>query len=318
MKQIHLREKEQFKILFQQENIDRVDDRFAILEVFLQNEHHLTADEMQSRLRAQGLSFDSGFVEETLELMCQFGFARKNRFDNGQFRYEHHHLGHHHDHMICTKCGVILEFHNPELEMLQLKIASSHGFHMLQHRMEIYGLCSGCRREHLRQIPLPAARQGELLRIASFTGGAGSRLRLMSMGLRPGDTFEVISNLNQGQVVVAAGEKRFVLGKGLAEKILAERVAEPQEAPAAESLPDGPSAPMPMSRMREGQRAFIVKVGGNGALRRRLLEMGLTKGTPITVEKYAPLKDPLELVVKGYHITLRVEEAEQIVVDHVQ
>jgi len=67
--------------------------------------------------------------------------------------------------------------------------------------------------------------------------------------------------------------------------------------------------------MIEGQTGIIVHVGGNGALRRRVLEMGLTKGTEIYVEKYAPLKDPLELIIKGYHISLRVEEAANITVD---
>ncbi|MCD4805746.1 MAG: ferrous iron transport protein A [Desulfobacterales bacterium] len=72
---------------------------------------------------------------------------------------------------------------------------------------------------------------------------------------------------------------------------------------------------MLLSEMKEGQTGTIVHVGGNGALRRRVLEMGLTKGTKIYVEKYAPLKDPLELIIKGYHISLRVEEAANITVD---
>jgi len=67
--------------------------------------------------------------------------------------------------------------------------------------------------------------------------------------------------------------------------------------------------------MKEGQTGIIVHVGGNGALRRRILEMGLTKGTKIYVEKYAPLKNPLELIIKGYHLSLRVEEAANITVD---
>ena len=67
--------------------------------------------------------------------------------------------------------------------------------------------------------------------------------------------------------------------------------------------------------MREGQEAVIARVGGNGALRRRLLEMGLRSGVRIRIEKYAPLRDPLELVINAMHISLRVEEAAQIEVD---
>jgi len=76
-----------------------------------------------------------------------------------------------------------------------------------------------------------------------------------------------------------------------------------------------PDDAMKLSETREGQRARILRIGGNGALRRRLLEMGLLKGTDLVVEKYAPLKDPMELIVKGYHVSLRVEEAAQITVD---
>ena len=72
---------------------------------------------------------------------------------------------------------------------------------------------------------------------------------------------------------------------------------------------------MLLSEMKEGESARIVKIGGNGALRRRILEMGLVRDSVIHVEKYAPLKDPLELVIKGYHISLRVEEAARITVD---
>ncbi len=72
---------------------------------------------------------------------------------------------------------------------------------------------------------------------------------------------------------------------------------------------------MRLSELKEGESATVVHVGGNSRLRRRVLEMGLVKGTRLRVEKYAPLKDPLELVAKGVHLSLRVEEAEQIEVE---
>ncbi|MBS1239125.1 MAG: FeoA family protein [Deltaproteobacteria bacterium] len=75
---------------------------------------------------------------------------------------------------------------------------------------------------------------------------------------------------------------------------------------------------MRLSELKEGQTATVVRVGGNGLLRRRIQEMGLVKGTDLYVEKYAPLKDPMELVLKGFHISLRVEEAADIVVENVR
>ncbi|MFC1859482.1 ferrous iron transport protein A [Thermodesulfobacteriota bacterium] len=75
---------------------------------------------------------------------------------------------------------------------------------------------------------------------------------------------------------------------------------------------------MQLSDMKEGQTGTVVRVGGNGIIRRRILEMGILKGVELQVEKYAPLRDPIELIVKGYHIYLRVKEAAHIAVDNVK
>ena len=75
---------------------------------------------------------------------------------------------------------------------------------------------------------------------------------------------------------------------------------------------------MLLSEMKAGQSARVVRIGGSGAFRRRILEMGILSGTEIYIEKYAPLKDPLELIVKGYHVSLRVEEAAEITVTDIK
>lgn len=220
MKQIHQREKDQFKTLFEQEHIDNFDDRFAVLEIFLQTESHVSVDMLQELLSQKGYDFSSGFVRDTLKLLCRYGFAQKNKFDNGVARYEHRHLGQHHDHMICTKCRKIYEFQNDDLERLQKRISLTHGFHMLQHKMEIYGICSQCLKERNKIIPLDMAKPGECLIIQDIIGGASARMRLLTMGLRQGDEIEVITNNGQGQVVIAVEFQRYALGKGLAQKIL--------------------------------------------------------------------------------------------------
>ena len=124
IQQIHKQEKEQFKKLFKQEHIDRFEDRFKILDAFLKTEQHVTEVEMRRLLQENGNELSQDFIHDTLKLMCRFGFARENRFDNGMVRYEHLHIGDHHDHMICTKCKTIFEFRNDQMETLQLKIAA--------------------------------------------------------------------------------------------------------------------------------------------------------------------------------------------------
>lgn len=229
MHSIHTREKEQFKKLFEQEGIDRLDDRLKVLEMFLKTERHVSEMELSELIRENHIDLPVDFISDTLNLMCQYGFAQKHRFDNGVLRYEHRHLGQHHDHMICTKCNKIFEFENSQLESIQLQIAATHGFHMLQHKMEIYGICSQCLIRRLPVMPLMAAKQGERLVVKSFSGGANSRMRLMSMGLRPGDHIDIISKLNQGQLVVALDFKRLVLGRGLADKIMVQTLDREEE-----------------------------------------------------------------------------------------
>jgi Fur family ferric uptake transcriptional regulator len=224
MQTIHDREKRQFKKLFKDEKIDRFEDRYAVLDVFLQTEQHVTVSELAKRIQTKGLSLSAAFLEETLQLMCQFGFAHANRFDNGEIRYEHLHLGQHHDHMVCTKCNQIIEFNDPGLESLQMRIAASHGFHLLQHKMELYGICSKCLESRVPLMPLARAKPGENVIIRDFTGGRGSRMRLVTMGLRVGDKIQIINNLSQGQLAVAMEFNRLIIGSGMAQKILVEPV----------------------------------------------------------------------------------------------
>jgi Fe2+ transport system protein FeoA len=73
-----------------------------------------------------------------------------------------------------------------------------------------------------------------------------------------------------------------------------------------------------LSELKQGQTGTVVRVGGDGPFRRRLLELGFLRGTEIYVEKYAPLRDPIELILKGYHVSLRVEEAARIQVENVR
>ena len=64
--------------------------------------------------------------------------------------------------------------------------------------------------------------------------------------------------------------------------------------------------------LQPGQRATITKINGASALRRRFIEMGIVKGETILIERNAPLGDPVEYFIKGYHLALRREEAAQI------
>lgn len=67
--------------------------------------------------------------------------------------------------------------------------------------------------------------------------------------------------------------------------------------------------------VKVGQSARIVKLHGEGALRRRIMDMGLTRGIVVTVRRVAPLGDPMELTVRGYELSLRRADAEMIEIE---
>lgn len=72
-----------------------------------------------------------------------------------------------------------------------------------------------------------------------------------------------------------------------------------------------------LNTIQPGKTGIIKTVGGEGALRRRLLDMGLTPGTRIKVNKIAPMGDPMELYLRGYVLTLRLDDAAKIQVEEV-
>jgi Fur family ferric uptake transcriptional regulator len=297
----------QCKVIFEQEGLDRIDERLTIFEAFLGTEEHMTAADLTEMLKKKGVAVAEEFVAENLRFFAQYGFAREKQFTDQLPRYEHHHLGTHHDHLVCVRCGAILEFYNPNIEALQAETARRMGFHNLKHRMDIYGLCSNCLRKRKEVMPLVMASPGEHVRIVEVRGGKGMERRLTSMGLNRDAEVEVIKSNGPGPLIVASRETRLALGHGMAKKILVATTdtLEPGE---------GRRGTRRLNELQTGERAIIERVQGRGRFRHRLMEMGFVPGAEILVQKYAPLKDPIEYVLKGYHVSLRHEEAEKVLV----
>lgn len=70
-----------------------------------------------------------------------------------------------------------------------------------------------------------------------------------------------------------------------------------------------------LRQVKIGDTAKVVKLHGEGAIKRRIMDMGITKGVEITVRKVAPLGDPIEITVRGYELSIRKEDAEKIEVE---
>jgi Fur family ferric uptake transcriptional regulator len=213
-------EKLNFKALIEADGNERLQDRLNIIDVFMGTEEHITLEQMYRLLREKGYDYDPEFVRQCMKRMVDLGFAQKKQFEGQPVRYEHHHLGRHHDHLICTKCGKIEEFADEDMERLQLKIAAQQGFHMLQHRMEIYGLCSGCLAQRKPLMPLAMAKPGERVVVKEMAGGVSARTRLTDMGLRTGDHIEIINNNGMGRLILGHDCMRLAIGRGIAQKIM--------------------------------------------------------------------------------------------------
>lgn len=75
---------------------------------------------------------------------------------------------------------------------------------------------------------------------------------------------------------------------------------------------------MTLKDIKVGKRARVLKVGGEGAIRRRIMDMGITKGVEIYVRKVAPLGDPMEIFIRGYELSLRKADADMIEVEEIK
>ena len=230
MKNNNYLEKENFKILIEADGTDRIQDRLNIVDVFMGTEEHITLEQMWRLVKKKGYDYEPEFVRQCMRRMVDLGFAQKEQFEDQPIRYEHRHLGRHHDHLICTKCGKIAEFTDEEVESLQLKIAAEHGFHMLQHKMEIYGLCHECLDQRRPLMPLALAKPGERVVVREMAGGRSARARLSDMGLRAGDYIEIINNNGKGRLILGHDCIRLAIGRGIAQKIMVSVVDGPGNA----------------------------------------------------------------------------------------
>jgi Fur family transcriptional regulator, ferric uptake regulator len=133
--------KDRWQTYIQDKKLTTTSQREAIVEQFLRTKDHISIDELLARVRKRQPKVGYATVYRTVKLLVDSGLAIERQFGDGQARYEV--VGDHHDHLICMKCGLILEFEDDDIERLQDKIAQRlGGFTVLRHRHELYGLCA--------------------------------------------------------------------------------------------------------------------------------------------------------------------------------
>jgi len=135
-----------FEEALRERGLKSTSQRDDIAQVFFGAEGHLSIEELYKAVRKVNPRVGYATVYRTLKLMKECGLAAERHFDDGQARYEPvEEEAQHHDHIICERCGKIVEFASQELERLQERIGRFLGFVVSRHRMELYGICAECR-----------------------------------------------------------------------------------------------------------------------------------------------------------------------------
>jgi Fur family ferric uptake transcriptional regulator len=117
--------------------------RAAVMSRFFRGRGHVTVGELTRAVRETAPHIGSVTVYRTLKLLARMGYANELDFGEGTRRYESS-LASHHDHLVCTACGAVIGFENPEIEKLQERVTRRHGFQPEAHRLEIFGRCRNC------------------------------------------------------------------------------------------------------------------------------------------------------------------------------
>ncbi len=151
------RAKEHFTEFLRDGNYRITQERFEVLAAVLRYDEHFDADSLYLRLRESGSKVSRATVYKTLALLHECGLVSRYMFSPGEFaQYEKTIDRPRHDHMVCTKCGKIIEFPNGSVIHLQRQLCRLHDFEPSYHTLQIFGVCSDCRRERRE------SRYGEL------------------------------------------------------------------------------------------------------------------------------------------------------------
>jgi Fur family ferric uptake transcriptional regulator len=119
--------------------------RRVVLNVFLECKDHVSVEELYSIVSEQEPKIGLATIYRTLALLTKSGLALEMDFGDGQKRYESSFMSAHHDHMVCTECGKIIEFNHPLIEKYQEEIAIENGFKITSHKLDLFGHCSNCK-----------------------------------------------------------------------------------------------------------------------------------------------------------------------------
>jgi Fur family ferric uptake transcriptional regulator len=140
-----------FKEHLRQQGLKSTSQRDDIARVFFDSPRHISVEELYNAVKQINPRIGYATVYRTVKLLTECGLAVERHFRDAEARYESLAEGHHHDHLICERCGKIVEFEEERIDALQAEVARRFGFRFTGSKMELYGLCRDCQRSERRQ-----------------------------------------------------------------------------------------------------------------------------------------------------------------------
>lgn len=126
------------------------EQRRKIVEIFLELGGHISAEELFHEVRKRKLGIGFATIYRTLNMLSFLGIVAQRNFGDGRVRFEI--VSAHHDHLICSECGKIIEFSDDIIERRQEEIAKKFGFRLISHRHELIGICSSCEKKKGKKV----------------------------------------------------------------------------------------------------------------------------------------------------------------------
>ncbi|HIE34729.1 MAG TPA: transcriptional repressor [Campylobacterales bacterium] len=138
--------KEKLKDIVKSKGLKYSTQREIILKVLFSSKDHLSPEDILERVKKINKNIGLATVYRALSFLEKEGLINSISFGLDGKKYELN-RGSHHDHMICLKCGSIIEFFNEDLESIQETIAKNYGFSLITHQLNMYGICSKCQKK---------------------------------------------------------------------------------------------------------------------------------------------------------------------------
>jgi Fur family ferric uptake transcriptional regulator len=143
---------DRFRRHLREQHLPVTRQRDLVAQAVLLSDEHLSVEAIQRHLQERGERVGLATIYRTLEVLVESGLVRAHDFGEGFKRYEPKAQQAGHEHLICIRCGRVVEFQNERLERMLPIIADEHAFQHQQHRVEIHGVCPDCRRPDLGSL----------------------------------------------------------------------------------------------------------------------------------------------------------------------